>query len=357
MFDKLERVKERYNEIAELLNKPEMVSDQTEFRRLSKEYSDLTEIVNAYNEYEKVKIRLEENKKLLYENLDAEMKELALAEKEELEAKFNSLETLIKELLVPKDPNDEKNAMLEIRAGTGGEEAALFAADLYRMYTRYAEKKGWKMEVISFNESSGLGGIKEAIVSVTGKYIYGNLKYESGVHRVQRVPETEAQGRVHTSAASVAVLPEADEVDVEINPTDLKIDVFRSGGAGGQNVNKVETAIRITHIPTGVVVQCQDERSQLKNKMKAMKVLRSRLLEAEIERHDKEMSNKRKLMVGSGDRSDKIRTYNFPQNRVTDHRIGLTLYNLSQIIEGDLDELIEKLKIADRSEKLAEENN
>lgn len=356
MFDKLEKVKERYHEIAELLNRPEMVSDQKEFRRLSKEYSDLTELVNAYNEYNTVKQQLEDNKTLLYDTNDFEMKELALAEKEELEAKFSGLESLIKELLVPKDPNDSKNAMLEIRAGAGGEEAALFAADLYRMYTRYAERQGWKMEIISFNESSGLGGIKEVIVSVTGKDIYGTMKYESGVHRVQRVPETEAQGRVHTSAASVAVLPEADEVDVEINPTDLKIDVFRSGGAGGQNVNKVETAIRITHIPTGVVVQCQDERSQLKNKLKAMKVLRSRLLEAEIEKHDKEMSTKRKLMVGSGDRSDKIRTYNFPQNRVTDHRIGLTLYNLSQIIEGDLDELIEKLKIADRAEKLSEDN-
>jgi len=356
MFDKLEKVKQRYNEIAELLNKPETVSDQREFRKLSKEYSDLTEIVNAYNAYNTVKQRLEDNRILLYETNDSEMKELANSEREELEAKFNKLESQIKELLVPKDPNDSKNAVLEIRAGTGGEEAALFAADLYRMYTRYAEKKGWKLEIISFNESSGLGGLKEVIVSVTGKDIYGNLKYESGVHRVQRVPETEAQGRVHTSAASVAVLPEADEVDVEINPVDLKIDVFRSGGAGGQNVNKVETAIRITHIPSGVVVQCQDERSQLKNKMKAMKVLRSRLLEAEIERHDKEMSNKRKLMVGSGDRSDKIRTYNFPQNRITDHRIGLTLYNLSQIIEGDLDELIEKLKMTDRAEKLSEEN-
>jgi peptide chain release factor 1 len=356
MFDKLEKVKERYNEIAELLNKPETVSDQKEFRRLSKEYSDLTELVNAYDEYNLVRQHLEDNKTLLYDTNDSEMKELALAEKEELETKFSGLESLIKELLIPKDPNDSKNAMLEIRAGAGGEEAALFAADLYRMYTRYAEKQGWKMDVISFNESSGLGGIKEVIVSVTGKDIYGTMKYESGVHRVQRVPETEAQGRVHTSAASVAVLPEADEVDVDINPADLKIDVFRSGGAGGQNVNKVETAIRITHIPTGVVVQCQDERSQLKNKLKAMKVLRSRLLEAEIEKHDKEMSTKRKLMVGSGDRSDKIRTYNFPQNRVTDHRIGLTLYNLSQIIEGDLDELIEKLKIADRAEKLAEDN-
>ncbi|HEY3250463.1 MAG TPA: peptide chain release factor 1 [Ignavibacteria bacterium] len=356
MFDKLEKVKQRYNEIAELLNKPETMSDQKEFRRLSKEYSDLTEIVNAYDEYNSIKQQLEENKKLLYETSDSEMKELAIAEKEELEGKFTEFENLIKELLVPKDPNDSKNAMLEIRAGTGGEEAALFAADLYRMYTRYAEKKGWKMETVTFNESSGLGGLKEVIVSVTGKDIYGTLKYESGVHRVQRVPETEAQGRVHTSAASVAVLPEADEVDVEINPTDLKIDVFRSGGAGGQNVNKVETAIRITHIPTGVVVQCQDERSQLKNKQKAMKILRSRLLEAEIEKHDKEISKKRKLMVGSGDRSDKIRTYNFPQNRVTDHRIGLTLYNLSQIIEGDLDELIEKLKIADRSEQLSMSN-
>jgi peptide chain release factor 1 len=356
MFDKLIKVKERYKEISELLNKPETANNQIEFRKLSKEYSELTEIVNAYDDYNKIKQMLDDNKKLLYETSDAEMKELALAEQEELQKKFETLESEIKELLVPKDPNDSKNAMLEIRAGTGGEEAALFAADLYRMYSRYAEKKGWKMEVVSFNESSGLGGIKEAIISVTGKDIYGNLKYESGVHRVQRVPQTEAQGRVHTSAASVAVLPEADEVDVEINPNDLKIDVFRSGGAGGQNVNKVETAIRITHIPTGVVVQCQDERSQLKNKQKAMKILRSRLLEAEIEKHDKEISEQRKSMVRSGDRSDKIRTYNFPQNRVTDHRIGLTLYNLTQIIDGDLDELIEKLKIADRAEKLAEEN-
>lgn len=355
MFDKLEKVKERYFEIAELLNKPETALDQREFRKLSKEYSDLTEIVQKYDEYNKVKLEVEENRKLLYETNDAELKEMAKAEQESLEAKVTELETQIKDLLVPKDPNDSKNAILEIRAGTGGEEAALFAADLYRMYTRYAEKKGWKMDLMTFNESSGLGGLKEVIVNVTGKDIYGTLKYESGVHRVQRVPLTETQGRTHTSAASVAVLPEADEVDVEVNTVDLKIDVFRSGGAGGQNVNKVETAIRITHLPTGVVVQCQDERSQLKNKQKAMKVLRAKLLEAEIERTNKETSDKRKLMVGSGDRSDKIRTYNFPQNRVTDHRIGLTLYNLSQIIEGDLDELIEKLKIADRSEKLSEE--
>lgn len=353
MFDKLEKVKERYNEIAEQLNQPGAANDKREYRKLTKEYSDLTRLVEAYDEYNKMKLDAEENKKLLFETNDADMKELAKAEQEELETKLKVLEDEIKELLVPKDPMDEKNAILEIRAGTGGDEAALFAADLYRMYQRYAERMGWKMETITFNESSGPGGLKEVIIDVSGKDIYGTLKYESGVHRVQRVPLTETQGRVHTSAASVAVLPEADEVDVEINTVDLKIDVFRSGGAGGQNVNKVETAIRITHLPTGVVVQCQDERSQLKNKQKAMKMLRSRLLEAEIERTNKEVSDKRKLMVGSGDRSDKIRTYNFPQNRVTDHRIGLTLYNLSQIIEGDLDELIEKLKIADRAEKLA----
>jgi peptide chain release factor 1 len=355
MFDKLEKVKQRYIEIAQLLNKPDAMNDQKEFIKLSKEYSDLTEIVNTYDEYNKTKGDAEKNKQLLYETNDADMKELAKAEEEELASKIEKLEAKLKVLLVPKDPNDSKDAIIEIRAGTGGEEAALFAADLYRMYTRYFETRGWKLDLITFNESSGLGGLKEVIAEVSGKDVYGTLKYESGVHRVQRVPQTEAQGRVHTSAASVAVLPEAEEVDIDINPGDLKIDVYRSGGAGGQNVNKVETAIRITHIPTGVVVTCQDERSQLKNKQKAMKILRSRLLEAEIEKQDKAVSDKRKAMVRSGDRSDKIRTYNFPQNRVTDHRIGLTLYNLSQIIDGDLDELIEKLKIADRAEKLAEE--
>lgn len=354
MFEKLEKVKSRYYEIAELLSAPDITNNQNEFRKLSKEYSDLEDIVNAYGNYLKTKKEVEENKQLLFETNDTEMKELAKSEQDALEKKLEEIEKEIKELLIPKDPVDDKNAILEIRSGTGGEEAALFAADLYRMYSRYFEKKKWKTELIEFNESSTPGGIKEVVLNVSGKSIYGDLKYESGVHRVQRVPKTEANGRVHTSAASVAVFPEAEDFDIEIDEKDLKIDVFRSGGAGGQNVNKVETAIRITHLPTNTVVQCQDERSQIKNKMKAMKVLRSRLYEFELEKRDKELISKRKQMVKSGDRSDKIRTYNFPQNRLTDHRIGLTLYNLSDVMEGDLDEIIDKLKTADRAERLAE---
>jgi peptide chain release factor 1 len=354
MFDKLEKVKSRYNEISELLAKPEAVNNQKEFRTLSKEYSDLTDIVSAYDNYLKLKKEFEESKDLMYNSGDAEMKELAKEEVDRLTAELGKSENEIKELLIPKDPNDEKNAILEIRAGTGGDEASLFAAELFRMYNRYFEKVNWKTEIIDYSEASIPNGLKEAVINVLGKSVYGDLKYESGVHRVQRVPKTEANGRVHTSAASVAVLPEAEDFEIDINENDLKIDVFRSGGAGGQNVNKVETAIRITHIPTGSVVQCQDERSQLKNKMKAMKVLRSRLYELELEKREKETSSQRKQMVKTGDRSEKIRTYNFPQNRLTDHRIGLTLYNLAEVMEGDLAEIIEKLKLADRAEKLSE---
>ena len=354
MFEKLEKVKLRYQDIAGLLAKPETIRDQKEFRMLSKEYSGLTDIVTAYDKYVQTQKDINQSKQLFLDTKDSELKEMAREELESLELKINGLETYIKELLVPKDPNDDKNAILEIRAGTGGEEASLFAAELLRMYSRYFETKGWKTELIEYNESSIPGGLKEAVINVISKGVYGDLKYESGVHRVQRVPKTEANGRVHTSAASVAVLPEAEDFDIEIDENDLKIDVFRSGGAGGQNVNKVETAIRITHIPTGVVVQCQDERSQLKNKNKAMKVLRSRLYDLELKKRDAVISEKRKQMVKSGDRSDKVRTYNFPQNRLTDHRISLTLYNLSEIMEGDIDEIIDKLKTADRAAMLAD---
>lgn len=350
-LDKLEKVKQRYDQINELYSNPEYINNPEKMIALNKEKSEIEDIVQVYEKYVKILKDIEGNKEIIENSTEKELVDMAYAEMDELNAQREKLEEEIKVLLLPKDPNDDKNVIMEIRAGTGGEEAALFANDLFRMYTRYAEMRGWKYEIIDLNET-GLGGIKEVILSVSGDNVYGDLKYESGVHRVQRVPETEASGRVHTSAASVAVLPEVEDVEVEINPNDLKIDIFRSGGAGGQNVNKVETAVRITHLPTGIVVQCQDERSQLKNRQKAMKVLKARLYDIEMRKQMEQISAQRKSQVRSGDRSEKIRTYNFPQNRVTDHRIGLTLYNLSNIMEGQLDELIEQLKLADKAEKL-----
>lgn len=348
---KIQQIKEKYDSIIEKLSDPQIVSDQEKLRKLSKERSDLTELIEAYNEYIKVEKNIEGNKEIINSSNEKDIVELAEMELEELEEKKSQLEEEIKMLLTPKDPNDDKNVIVEIRAGTGGDEAGLFASDLFRMYSRYSELKHWKLEIIDINESI-MGGLKEVVFNLSGKDVYGAMKFESGVHRVQRVPLTEASGRVHTSAASVVVIPEVEEVQVDIDQNDLRIDVYRSGGAGGQNVNKVETAIRITHIPTGLVVQCQDERSQLKNRQKAMKVLVARLYDKKMQEQNSEIAAQRKSMVKSGDRSDKIRTYNFPQNRLTDHRIGLTLYNLANIMEGDLDEMIEKLQIADRTERM-----
>lgn len=351
MYKKLKAIKDKYDKITEQLSDPSVFSDQSKSVPLSKERTQLTEIVDAFKEYDNLMKNIEGNQEIIETSDDKELTEIAENELKELKEKILASEEKIKFLLIPKDPDDDKGVILEIRAGTGGDEAGLFAADLYRMYSRYAEIRGWKKELIDLSDT-GLGGIKEIVFSLTGDGVYGDLKFESGVHRVQRVPATEASGRVHTSAASVAVLLEVEDVEINIDSGDLRIDVYRSGGAGGQNVNKVETAIRITHIPTGLVVQCQDERSQLKNRQKAMKVLKARLYDMKLQEQNKEIAQQRKSMVKSGDRSDKIRTYNFPQNRVTDHRIGLTLYNLSEIIEGDLNELIEKLKLADRTEKL-----
>ena len=351
LYDKLKSIKEKYDRINEQLSNPNIVSDQQKYVALNKERSDLGELVGAFNEYDFLLKSIAGNKEIIETGEDKELVEIAESELEELKAKLLGIEEKIKVLLIPKDPDDDKDVIMEIRAGTGGEEAGLFAADLYRMYSRYAEIRGWKKEVIDFSDT-GIGGIKEIVFSLVGQSVYSDLKFESGVHRVQRVPATEASGRVHTSAASVVVLPEVEDVEINIDPNDLRIDVYRSGGAGGQNVNKVETAIRITHLPTGLVVQCQDERSQLKNRQKAMKVLKARLYDMKLNEQNSEIAAQRKSMVKRGDRSDKIRTYNFPQNRVTDHRIGLTLYNLSEIIEGELAELIEKLKLADRAEKL-----
>ena len=352
MFDKLENVEKRYEELNEKISDPEVIANQNEWKKLMKEHADIEEIVEKYREYKKVQNSIEDLKEMLE---DKEMHDLAQAELYEARANLPKIEEELKLLLVPKDPNDDKNVIVEIRGGAGGEESSLFAGDLFRMYSMYAEKKRWKLEVLNLNETE-LGGIKEVTFMITGKGAYSRLKFESGVHRVQRVPDTESSGRIHTSTATVAVLPEVDDVEIEINPADLKVDTFRSSGAGGQHINKTESAIRITHIPTGVVVECQTERSQIQNRETAMSMLRSKLYEAELQKQASEQANARKSQVGSGDRSEKIRTYNFPQGRITDHRIGLSIYQMDNFLNGDLDEMIDALNAADRAAKLSEED-
>jgi peptide chain release factor 1 len=352
MREALDKAKARFDELTTRLADPAVAVDPSELRKVSKERSSLEALVTAARRYDEVLRQIAENSALVRSEKDAELVAMARAEVDELEGERGRLEVELPKLLLPADPLDHKNVIVEIRAGTGGDEAALFAAEILRMYMKYAERHGWRPEVLSTSASSG-GGTKEAIVSINGDGAYSRLKFESGVHRVQRVPETEASGRIHTSAITVAVLPEAEEVDVEIKPSDLQIDVFRSSGPGGQSVNTADSAVRIRHLPTGIVVQCQDERSQLKNKAKALKVLRARLLDLEIQQRERKLAATRKSMVSSGDRSAKIRTYNFPQGRVTDHRIGLTLYRLQDVLEGDLDEVVDGLFNAEQAERLA----
>lgn len=357
MFDKLNIIEKRFEELNNLLSQPDIIADKVKYQKMAKEHSDLKKIVEMFQNYKKTEDALKENEDFFKEGTpDRELQELAEEEREELQAKLKEIKFELKNLLIPKDPRDKKNTILEIRAGTGGEEAALFSANLFRMYSKFVEKQGWRIEVLS-SSLTGKGGFKEIISLIEGKNVYSLLKYESGTHRVQRVPETEASGRVHTSAVTVAILPEAEEIDVDIDSNDLKIDIFRSSGPGGQSVNTTDSAVRITHIPSGITVSCQDEKSQHKNKAKALKVLRARLLDAEERKHQKERSLERKSQVGSGDRSGRIRTYNFPQERLTDHRIGLTLYKLSSILEGNLEELIEKLNIYFQTEAMKQQES
>lgn len=350
MFDKLEAVEARYLEIEHKLGDPDLANRPDEFRRLSKEHASLQEVVSEYRHYRKTKSEIQSNKELLIEG-DPEFSAMAKEELKTLEPELDASAKRLQVLLLPQDPNDLKNVFLEVRAGAGGEEAALFAGELYRLYQKYSERQGWRTEVMSVSQAEK-GGLKEIILMIEGTKVYSRLKFEAGVHRVQRVPETEAQGRVHTSTVTVAVLPEAEEIDVQINPADLRIDVFRSSGAGGQSVNTTDSAVRITHLPSGVVVACQDERSQLKNKEKAMKILRSRILEAEQEKAAKEHADSRRAMVGTGDRSERIRTYNFPQGRLTDHRIGFTIHQLPDVMEGHIQELLDALQTHYQAEAL-----
>ena len=350
MFDKLDFILEKYEELSMKVSDPDMINNQPLWQKYIKEIGEMEPIVNKYKEYKAAKTNLNEAKEML-ESGDEELRELAKMELSDLEDKIPEMESQLKILLLPKDPNDDKNVILEVRAGTGGEEAALFAQDLLRMYLRYAERRGWKAEIMDANDT-GIGGIKEASVLIKGKGAYSRLKYESGTHRVQRVPETESSGRIHTSAATVAVLPEVDDVEVEINPNDVRVDVYRSSGNGGQCVNTTDSAVRLTHIPSGLVVTCQDEKSQIKNKEKAFKVLRSRLYDLKLQEQNDEISAERRSQVGSGDRSERIRTYNFPQGRVTDHRIGMTIYTLDGFLDGEIDEIVDGLITSDQAEKI-----
>ncbi|HOL32894.1 MAG TPA: peptide chain release factor 1 [Candidatus Syntrophosphaera thermopropionivorans] len=351
--EKLNSYKKELEELQKTLSDPSIINDTNRYKALRRRYKELEEICSEWDNYQKLEKQLADTNSLLQTESDPELEALAKEELEELKNKFQTSEEKIRELLIPQDPNDHKNAIVEIRAGTGGEEAALFAADLFRMYSYYAEKKGWQIQVLSANETE-LGGYKEIVFLLTGDDVYGHMRFESGVHRVQRIPVTESNGRIHTSAVTVAVLPEAEDIDIDIDEKDLRIDVYRSTGHGGQSVNTTDSAVRITHIPTGIVVTCQDEKSQIKNKAKALKVLRSRLLDAEISRQEQEIARSRKAQVGTGDRSAKIRTYNFPQSRVTDHRINLTSYDLESFMNGEIDDFIQALRLAWRNEKVKE---